>query len=75
MGWSTLPFLPLFTVVSTADSSRMPNSSRFGRFGNLTFHVMGGKNGKKRQETATWMAKSGKKRQRGWQKRHGLGGV
>src|SRR5690242_709396 len=30
----------------------MPNSSRVARVGNLTFRVMGGKSGKKRQETA-----------------------
>jgi hypothetical protein len=44
-----LPFLPLFDVVLGALLARMRNSSGFAGMGKLTFDVMGGKNGKKRQ--------------------------
>jgi hypothetical protein len=41
-----LPFLPLFDFVAVVFSSRLPDSSGVARSGNLTFRVMGGKNGK-----------------------------
>jgi hypothetical protein len=44
-----LPFLPLFDGVSRADLTRRLNSSGFAGMGNVTFDVMGGKSGKKRQ--------------------------
>jgi hypothetical protein len=57
-----LPFLPLFTFESGAASTRILNSSRAGRIGNLTFRVMGGKSGKiaarNGNDVARWMAKT-----------------
>jgi hypothetical protein len=44
-----LRFLPFFDVVVAGDWERMLNSSQFAWIGNLTFGVMGGKSGKKRQ--------------------------
>jgi len=48
-------FRSLFGILST----QMPNSSRFVPCGNLTFGVMGGKNGKMWQDPARWAAKTG----------------
>jgi hypothetical protein len=54
-----LPFLPLFDGVLGGTSFRMLNSSRVTRSGNLTFHVMGGKSGKKRQHSGKVDGKNG----------------
>jgi hypothetical protein len=62
VGWSTLPFLPLFIFGATSDLSRLPHSSRFAPRGNLTFRVMGGKGGKitarNGNDLARWAAKT-----------------
>jgi hypothetical protein len=44
-----LPFLPLFTVAANVKVAQKLNCSGFTRIGNLTFGVMDGKSGKKRQ--------------------------
>ncbi|HST89174.1 MAG TPA: hypothetical protein VLJ14_12430 [Ktedonobacterales bacterium] len=47
---STLPFLPFFASASPGVLSLTWNSSGFAGIGNVTFRVMGGKSGKKRQD-------------------------
>ena len=44
-----MPFLPLCDGVLGLLSCQFPNSSGFAGIGYLTFRVMGGKSGKKRQ--------------------------
>ena len=54
-----MPFLPFFHFVPGVICSEMPNSSGFAARRNLTFGVMGGKNGKMRQESGNEVATDG----------------
>ena len=55
-----MPFLPLFGRVSGVLSSRTLDSSRFAGDDNLTFWVMGGKNGKIAARNGNDVATDGK---------------
>jgi hypothetical protein len=62
-------FCRFLSLVPSASSAPMPNSSRFAAFVNLTFRVMGGKNGNIRQDVATKWHGGRQKRQGSVEKR------
>jgi hypothetical protein len=64
-----LPFLPFFDCVVDAGWERSLNPSRVAEMGNLTFGVVGGKSGKKRQGDVAALASKWQR----WQRRGNTG--